>query len=67
MSNNAYPVHDNKEKLVSNLSLAIDEVAVSFKMMNLDDYEAECFFKGLSDARAFVENLHWLIKRHNNA
>ena len=65
MDNNDRHIHEKREKLISELSLIVDEIVASFETLNLDDYEAECFYKGLSDTRAFVNNLNWLIKHHN--
>ena len=57
----------DKERLIIELSSAVDNIETSFASLNFDDYEAEMLYKGLSDARVFVKNLNWLINRKNNA
>lgn len=53
------------EEAVKDLSISINLVENTFKSIDIDEYEAEMFYKGLSDAKSFVATLNWLIKRHN--
>lgn len=56
---------NNPEEAVKDLSISINQVENTFKSIDVDEYEAEMFYKGLSDAKSFVATLNWLIKRHS--
>lgn len=53
------------EEAIKDLSTSISKVEKAFKSIDIDEYEAELFFKGLSDSKTFVANLNWIIKRHS--
>lgn len=53
------------EEAIKELSTSISKVEKALKSVDIDDYEAELLFKGLSDSKTFVANLNWIIKRHN--
>ncbi len=51
--------------LASQLIATASELESAINDMCLDDYEAEQFYKGLSDTKTFSDVLNWLVERHS--
>lgn len=59
------PSMNSLEEVAKDLSTSICKAEECFKCISVDEYEAEMFYKGLSDAKNFVSTLNWLVKRHD--
>ena len=52
--------------LSSQILVTAADLENAIKDICLDDYEAEQFYKGLSDLKTFSATLNWLVQRHNS-